>query len=477
MRRNAVRIAVLAMTGLALRAGHAMAQGYGVYEHDACTMGRAGTGVAKPCNASAVFYNPAGIVQAGGTRWNVSVGGVLIRPSFTFTDSVTGAATTGPANTIPVPHVFITRQFAHGWAAGFGIFAPYGLISEWPTTFSGRFLGYRSELKTIYFQPTIAKQVNSWLQIGAGFDYIRTTVDLKQRVDLSSQVAAAGGVTFGNLGIPLGTDFADAHVTGGSWSGTGHFGVIIKPMRRITIGARYLMRSTGDIQGDAAFTQLPTGILLPAGSPLQPGVNGIRCSGHVPIDTLRAAVGLELDQVLECNNVFGTTLAKQHASTRVPLPDQFVIGVAINVTSQLTVLGDYQRVDWHKFISLPLNFATIGSRTLWEDFTSTDGLRVGAQFDVNSSVSVRGGMLWHQGAAPDNTVTPLLPEGERVEQTLGLSLKIMSNARIDAAYQHITQADRRGRVVDAARGAGASLNSGLYSGGANLFGVSLAWGF
>lgn len=458
MRRNAVRIAVLACTGIALRALPASAQGFGVYEHDACAMGRAGTGVAAPCNASAMFYNPAGLVRSGGTQWQLAVGGTIIRPSFTFTDSATGATSGGPTNSIPVPAIYISRQFSNGWAGGLGIFAPYGLISEWDKTFSGRFLGYRSELKTIYFQPTVAKQVNSWLQVGFGFDYIRTIVDLQQRVDLSSQAAGAG-VTFANLGIPVGTDFADAKVHGGSWSAGAHMGVIIKPTRRISLGARYLFRSTADVQGDASFTPFSTGITLAPGNPF--GAPG----------------GTPLDSIVAPQFRTGGALVTQHASTRVPLPDQIVVGAAVNVTDQLTILADYQWVHWDRFSKLQLSFANLGTRTLWEDYKNTNGYRLGAQFDVTPKLTIRGGLLKHDGAAPDNTVTPLLPEGARVEQTLGASFQISTNGRLEAAYQHITQRDRRGRVVDAPRFGGAALNTGLYSGGANLFGLSFVWGF
>ncbi len=459
MRRNAVRIAVLALTGVVLSTSRASAQGFGVYEHDACAMGRAGTGVAAPCNASAMFYNPAGIVRSGGTKWQVSLGGTMIRPSFTFTDSATGVATAGPVNSIPVPHLYISRQFANGWAGGIGVFAPYGLISEWPVTFSGRFLGYRSELKTIYIQPTVARQINNWLQIGAGFDYIRTIVNLKQRVDLSSQATTIPGVTFAGLGTPVGTDFADANIKGGSWSAGAHIGVIVKPMNHVSLGARYLFRSTGDVQGDAFFTPVSTGITLAAGNPF-----------GVP-------AGTPLDSVVAAQFRTGGALVKQHASTRVPLPDQIVVGIAVNLTSQLTLLADYQWVHWDRFSKLQLTFANLGTRTLWEDYKNTNGYRLGAQFDVTPKLSLRGGVLKHDGAAPDNTVTPLLPEGARVEQTFGASLQISTHGRLEAAYQHINQQDRRGRVVDAPRFGGAALNTGLYSGGANLFGVSLVWGF
>ena len=40
----------------------AVAQGFSVNEHGSCVMGRAGTGVALPCNdASSILFNPAGI--------------------------------------------------------------------------------------------------------------------------------------------------------------------------------------------------------------------------------------------------------------------------------------------------------------------------------------------------------------------------------------------------------------------------------
>lgn len=459
MRRKAVLVAVLVLTGLAAHAGTALAQGFGVYEHDACAMGRAGTGVAAPCNASAIFFNPSGIQRTGGTRWQAVVGGTLIRPSFTFTDSATGDATTGPTNNIPVPHAYITRQFDNGWAAGFGIFAPYGLVSEWPTTFSGRFVGYRSDLKTVYFQPTVAKRVNSWLTVGAGFDYILSIVDLQQRVDLASQNTTTPGVTFGNLGVPLETDFADAHLHGRSWSAGANVGITIKPIDRVAIGVRYLFRSTADIQGDAEFTPVSTGINLAPGNPFG------------------APAGTPIDSIVAPQFRAGGALVTQHASVNVPLPDQLVVGVAVNVTSQLMVLADWQWVQWSRFSKLQLNFANLGTRTLWEDYGNTNGIRVGAQYDVNPKLTLRAGGLWHQGAAPDNTVTPLLPEGERVEQTLGASLQVGRNGRIEAAYQHINQADRRGRVVETPRGQGAAFNTGLYSGGANLFGVSFVWGF
>jgi len=468
MRRHAVPFAALVVVALAFPVSRAQAQGFGVYEHDACTMARGGTGVAAPCNASAIFFNPAGLLNGDGHRWHIAVGGTLINAKFAFQDSITGQTTNSTGGGVPVPNAYVTYQMNDRVAFGLGLFAPYGLVSEWPETFSGRFLGYRSELKSIYLQPTVSMRVNRWLQIGAGVDYVRSSVNLKQRVDLSSQATPTPGVTFANLGIPLGTDFANAELSGNSWSATGHFGVIVSPSRRLSFGARYLLRNTADIHGDASFTQVPTGIILAAGNPIcNPPGQPPQCPANTP-----------LDAVLAPQFQAGGALTTQNAATDVRLPDQLVLGIAIRPIEGLTVLGDYQFVNWSRFSKLVIGFENLGVRTLYEDYKNTSGWRIGAEYVVTPAITVRGGLLTHDGAAPDQTVTPLLPEGARAEQTIGIGLRLTANARLDLAYQHINQQDRRGRITDAPRGtAGLAYNTGLYTGHANLFGASLAWGF
>ncbi len=469
MRRNAVLSATLALVGLTFAARGAQAQGFGVYEHDACMMGRAGTGVAMPCsNAAAIFANPAGIVNAQqtGRRWELSLGVTAIAPTFAFRDSLTGVTTDAVKNTIPVPNFYVTRQMGqlagrYPWAIGLGVYAPYGLISEWPETFEGRFLAYYSDLKNVYIQPTMAVQFRPWLSVGAGFDYIYSKVHLNQRADLAANATPIPGVTFGMLGIPAGTDFADAELTGSSHSAGAHIGAMITT-ERVNVGVRYLVHSIADIQGDATFTQIPTGILLPAGSPLIPAGK---------------PAGFPLDSVLL--PTFSTTLAEQHASVRIPLPDQLVIGTSIQATDALRLLFDFQYTYWGRFKELRLVFANLGTRPQWEDYNNTVGLRLGGEYRVSPSLTLRAGGLVHEAAAPSQTVTPLLPEAERSEATLGASLRIGRGMMLDVAYQKIWQADRRGRIVEpTVRGpAGAAVNSGLYSGGANLFGANLVWRF
>ena len=72
----------------ALAPGLASASGFHVDEQDARATGRAGAVTASSNNASAIYYNPAGIASLTGVH--VDVGGSLLRPSAEFTSAVDG---------------------------------------------------------------------------------------------------------------------------------------------------------------------------------------------------------------------------------------------------------------------------------------------------------------------------------------------------------------------------------------------------
>lgn len=433
------------------------AQGFGVYEHGTCTMGRAGVAAANPCNdGSAIFFSPAGLANITGTK--ISAGGVLIVPSGSFTRDRTGITTDAPSQQYLVPNVYIARAMSPQLALGFGVYAPYGLGTKWPSddSFEGRFLGYNTSLKSIYFQPTAAYKVNDKLQLGLGFAYIHASVELHQRVDLSTQVVPGQTFRFSALGIAEGTDFADAGLTA---SGSGfaiNFGGIWKVTKQLTVGGHWLTRRTISFDGDVDFNQVLTGLTLPAGNPVTNGP-------PLPVDNLVAPQFLT-----------GGPLVDQGAATEITLPPQGSLGFAFQLNDKWTVMGDYQLVVWGWFNSLVLDFenATTPDITLYEGYRDTHGFRVGVEHARTSKVTLRAGYLYHSAAAPAETVTPLLPEGARNEATLGVGLALSPKIHADLAYQYIKQNDRRGRVHEATVG-----NSGLYTFTAHLVGASLVLSF
>lgn len=437
------------------------AQGFGIYEQNTCTMARAGTAAAAPCpDGSAIFFNPAGL--AGLKGGHASVGVTLINVMGGFTDDIFGQNTKLDDPMLPIPQAYVSYAVTPKVGVGIGLFAPYGLETKWPLTFDGRFSGYDNVIKTFYVQPTVAYQVTPWLKVGGGLDIVHGTVGLHQRLDLS-QAPVPGlpaGTTFGAFGIPVGTDFADADLEASKTSVGGHFGAIARVNDRLTIGAHYLMKVTLDYAGTAQFTQVNTGIIIPA-------------TITIPVlGTINA--GTPLDAVITSLGLFsgGGFLANQTATASIANPDMFVAGVAYKATDHLTLLADYQWTHWSTFGVLNLTFSPNAAlnQILTENYKSTSGVRVGGEWATNAGMIFRGGYLYHQGAAPTETVTPLLPEGERNEFTAGFSVKIGKQVSGDLAYQYISQNDRRGRTR-------ALPNNGIYTFSAHLVGVSLAFTF
>src|SRR3989454_10405648 len=77
-------------------------QGFGVYEHNTCAMGRAGVSAALPCaDGSAIYFSPAGLAGLSGTH--VSAGVTLIGAQGGFTDDFLGTRRDLKNPLIPVP--------------------------------------------------------------------------------------------------------------------------------------------------------------------------------------------------------------------------------------------------------------------------------------------------------------------------------------------------------------------------------------
>ncbi|HEX4599837.1 MAG TPA: outer membrane protein transport protein [Gemmatimonadales bacterium] len=445
------------------------AQGFGIYELNTCMMGRAGVGVAQPCpDGSAIFFNPAGLASLKGTH--ISVGGTLIRPMGGFTDDLFGQKTDMASQTFVVPNVYVTHNFGNGLAAGIGLYVPYGLGTEWPTTFPGRFSGYKTRLNTLYIQPTLAYQVADRLQLGIGIAYIHSSVELNQRLDLSAQaLPATGGILppgtlFSAIGIPAYTDFADSKLTGSGNGVAVHIGAILKITDRLSLGGRFMTRKTVTINGDVAFSQVNTGLVFaPGTTPLNP------------------TTPLPIDLVLAPEFAPGAPLSNGTATTQLTLPDQWTLGLTYQLNPKWMVSGDFQQVVWGWFNALNVTFANPATPPLarYEGFRDTYGYRFGTEYQYSPKYTFRAGYLYHTSAAPDITVTPLLPEGSRNEFTLGIGATLTPQWHADLGYQYVRQNDRRGRTIDPATGtiATTGVNTGLYQFSAHLVALGLALTF
>jgi len=463
MRRFALLLLAGASALVAASPAALSAQGFGVYEHNSCAMGRAGVTAAMPCaDGSAIFFNPAGLAGLSGTH--ISGGVTLIGAQGGFTNDFLGSRSDLKNPLIPVPNFYISRAFSPKFTAGIGVFAPYGLETKWdPNSFSGRFLGYNTNVRSIYIQPTLGYQITPKLKVGIGVAYITSKLELHQRADLSTQLVPdalripAGlpaGTTFAMLGVATGTDFADAALDATGSGFAVNFGGIWQVTDKLSIGGHWLTKKTIDYDGDATFTQIPTGLQLPV------------AIGPIP-------AGFQVDNLLSGQFTSGAPLANGAVSTSIIMPPQGTIGFAYKANNEWTFMADYQYVVWGWFNDVPINFANPATPDLdlHPANKDTHGFRFGTEYQYNDKVKLRGGYLYHTGASPAQFVTPLLPEAARNEFTIGAGLALTPRFHADLAYQYIKQSDRRGTVNLAAG------NTGLYDFSAHLFGAGFAFTF
>ena len=445
----------LALAVLALPAA-AGAQAFGLNEIGSCALARGFATTSAPCDdASSIYWNPGALPSKRG--FSVYGGAAAISLKADFIQDTTLTKYEADIPTAVVPHLFIDYRTGGRGAFGVGVYVPYGLTSQWRDDFPGRFAAKKASLQTIYVQPNVSYQLTDSWSVGGGPIFGHSTVELVQGLDLST-VQTPAGPTFGQLGVPKRTEFGRATLKGSANA----FGVAIGVHGRLTptweMGARFLSQLSFDYDdADASFTPSNTGITLIAGNPY-----------GVP-------AGTPLDAVVA--PIFTSPLTSQKVATQIRHPAQVQLGFAYTGFERTTLSADYAYVGWKSFNSLPVNFqGSAPDRILQEDYNNTSSIRLGVDHRTTQGYSLRAGFNAATAAAPDETVTPLLPEQDRALGMLGAGIPLGRFA-LDATYARIWTPSRRGRLDERPTGTSTAqaiaLNDGSYSLSANIFSVSL----
>ena len=481
--------AALVGPALAVPVVAAHAQGFGLNEIGSCAIARAGANTSAPCaDASSLYWNP-GAVSSVPAGTSIYAGGSAISVKGNFKQDVTGRQYDGDVPTEVPPYLGLTVHTVPRLVLGLAGYVPYGLTSQWRDDFPGRFSALRASLKTIYVQPTVAYElVPGRLSVGAGGVVGYSTLELRQALDLSTSPAPAAlvaglglpaGATLAQAGIQPGTEFGRARVKG-SATGVGYnVGVHAKVTNTISFGARYLsevrFRYTGE---PATFEVSPRAgeTRFPAGNVFQ-----------LPAGTSIAAL-------VAPNFAAGAPLGPgQTASSKIDHPAQFQTGLSYTGLRNTTLSAEYAFIKWDSFQELPITFqqangaanAALSARSpLIEDYKNSNSgrfaleHRFGPAFGIgadSAGVALRLGFSYATTPAPDETVTPLLPDMDRYNFAGGLGIPLGRGATLDLSYLRVETEGRRGRTGERSSRAltADQVNNGFYSLNANVYSASL----
>jgi long-chain fatty acid transport protein len=442
----------------------ARAQAFGVNEIGSCAIARSFAVVGAPCqDASTIFWNPAYASRLSGLT--VSAGVALIDLSGDFTRDTIGTVYETEVPLLPVPSLFVNYMRPNSRrSVGLGVYVPYGLTMQWSSDFPGRFQAERAEVATIYVQPNFGFQISDNWSVGGGPIFGHSTVELKRSVDLADQRASAAA-TFAQLGIARGTEFARIDLEGSGMGIGGQIGVHGRLSPQWALGARFMLPIYFEYDGEAEFTQVSTGLVL--GGTVQPPF-----SAGTPVDALVAP-----------QFAAGAPLSAQRVRTKIVHPAQIQAGVGYTGFPNLSLALDYAWTGWKNLNQIVIDFqGGAPDAILVQDYNHSSAIRLSAEYALQQiqGAKLRAGFAGAATAAPDETVTPLLPEQDRNYITFGVGLPIGSTWGVDASYARVNTPGRRGRIIernpDRSQTA-TQLNTGVYNLGANIFSVGIKGSF
>lgn len=378
-RRSLALAAALFVCGTA--SGPAFASGFHIDEQDTRAGGRGGAVIASPHNASAIYYNPAGIAVLGGVQ--LQLGAALVAPTADFR-STDGSATAAADDVFVLPQVFVSWRASELVSLGIGVGAPFGLALDWPATSPGRAFVRQAELRTLFIMPTFGFNLSKWapgLAFGMGVDVVPASVRLTRD-------------------ILFGTDVGSAALSGTAVGVGGRAGLLYRPpmLEQWSFGLTYRSPVPLHFRGEADFD-------APA---------AYRAS--LPPDG-DVATSLTLPQTLQLGVMFA------------PVPEW-----EIEVDGSLRGWSSYDRLD----IELPDGEVTSANKA-WEDsFT----VRVGTEYTYDERWAARLGFIWDQTPIPATTLDFQLPDADRIDVSAGIGAALSEHVWVDVSALYVLPQQR-----------------------------------
>jgi long-chain fatty acid transport protein len=152
------------------------ASGFGPFELSARAAALGGAFAALADDASAVYYNPAGLAFSSGTMVRTNI--YYPRVALTAEYPAFPAPYHSNLGGLRTAH-FVSTSLFNRIGLGIGVFTPNSMETEWPENWTGRGLSIHSKLNTLYIRPAIAVKISKFLSLGVGMDFISSSANWK----------------------------------------------------------------------------------------------------------------------------------------------------------------------------------------------------------------------------------------------------------------------------------------------------------
>jgi long-chain fatty acid transport protein len=378
--------ALLFGAGLGLLPASAFAAAFVNSDQSPAGVGLAGAMVARPDDASAIYYNPAGLGFQSGL--SVLAGMSLLSLHQSVTDP-SGTVYNSQGGNFVLPTIFAAARVSDRISLGLGAYVNHALTADWQSSdptqlFPGRYKALRVSIQSLTFNPTIAIRPIPELSIGAGIDVELGSLDLVRSLAFGS---ADGRIEVAGSAVAVG----------------GNIGALLRLLDgRLNIGLAYRSAINFHFSGMQLGTTAPAGVSL--------------------------------------------VFPYNQAATDLQTPHSISVGAAGKPVRWLTISADFISTLWGDVHNQTLTLSDGAAATQvsvsprdWKDSYSG---RLGLEADLATLLptasklwpKLRLGFGYDQSPVPATTIDTATPDGDRLFPTVGVSLGYRGLGSIELGY-------------------------------------------
>jgi long-chain fatty acid transport protein len=374
-----------------------------------------------------VFGNPAGMSRL--KRQQVTGGVAAIDASTDINDASGTQSGTNKGDMVPltgVPMGYYVKPIDDQWAFGLGVYAPFGLVTDYESSFQGRNFGSKSVVKVVTFQPTVSYAFNDKVSIGFGPTINRISGSLESALNLPFP-----GVPEGNVKIK-GDDIGYGY----------NIGVLVQPTDTTRVGLTYHSKVKYKLEG---HTEVNPGAGTPA-----PVLSAEQYDASLDITTPESVDFSVTQQINDAWTVYaGSTWTRWSRLKDITVNNDVGAGG-----------GGFN----------PLLFGTITEEQNWHD---TWAYAIGTSYQLNKQWVLRTGLSFDQSPTNNTDRSPRIPTGDRTIFSLGAGWSPTEDLTIDVAYSYLKEEKVNVNRTNALGQA----YSAEYENSANGFGVGATYRF
>ncbi|WP_339482049.1 OmpP1/FadL family transporter [Pseudomonas sp. RL_5y_Pfl2_73] len=422
-----IKIKTKTMLGIVatLASSPLFAGGFAINETSVSAMGTGYAGRSSSAiDASTVQTNPAGMSRLKNEQVSAGVAVIDAKTDTSDTRSTFGGKEGG--DVVPIglaPMGYYVKPIDEHWAVGFGVYVPFGLITDYGSDFAGRYFANKSKVEIITFQPTVSYAFNDKVSIGFGPTINRVAGEL------SSQVP--------NIVTP-GSNDGKIKVNGTDTALGFNAGVLIQATDSTRLGLTYHSKVSYRLEGDTKVSGGTFSLL---------NVSGQHYNAELELDTPES-VDFSLTHKLNDDwTVYaGSTWTRWSRFKEVTVESS---GVSPSLGGSLDAVTEEQ--NWH----------------------DTWAHAIGAAYQLNKEWVLRTGLSVDQSPTDNAHRSARFPTGDRRAISFGAGWTPVSNLTIDFAYSYLKEETVKVSAVSASSG----VYNSTYSNSGSGFATSLTYRF